>query len=892
MDSRIPFAEETEPGADLVPYCYDPELLARITERIDCALELYHHSLEQPLYLDSSTQTELRTFLRKSFGVLQQDNEGGDPILESGFEKLYAELLVNLGDDALTKALASRFDVSQSNQLSFPGSQLELDGVDVSGIAGFELYQLYRATQYYEMALDRFYALTPLIWQDITGADPFPYITQTTTTSYLNRVIRGSAQLSNAWSEIAQRYQSFNRPDLAKAVLERAYTRSYQESMILTEIMNEIAKIVSPAEVDQVALAIEQAQRRFRIGMLAMQDRHDRLSDGLTVFGFPADYIPFPALDEDDVNGFEVMMDRAMTSLDAAGEQEQRALDAGRDFDVDEADFQAELVDIRNTYRTELGALCGTFVADDGRVYPAIPEYAHLSEELATLDDPCGAQNGEIWLKLGDLDVARLDVTRVQQEIANVNERARIAEESVAAQCQLILEDVRTFLEHQNAVNGYQTTIDVLEFVGGTLDKALDFVDGITSRMNEVAGADGQVEISVTSGTFWTYAGVAAAHFASTTALEGVILDRQIQIRNRELEYETYNVGRECTYLTTELAFTLRETHLDMDLLELDALEALWNVQTEVALLESLENDRRRVMAEWKDAEQLAIDSTAALNDPNVRIFKNDAVLSADHAFERALRDAYRATKVFEYYTASSYPEQEQLYFARMVDGGDYNLRRYLADLDDAYFEFEDGRGNPDTRIARISLRDDVLRIPMVAEDGSGRPLTLEERVGLFRQRLADPSLLDANGWLTVGFNTDFGQLSPITYNHKILFIEVEMFGDTGGDPIGRVYLRQTGTGVVEDGNGDRSFFAFPRRTAVINPVLNGNRDYGQDSDGAIAGPNRSIFRSFRFRERPLVNTNWELVLNLVSEAVNEDINLGGLDDIEVHIFYTDFTND
>jgi hypothetical protein len=97
---------------------------------------------------------------------------------------------------------------------------------------------------------------------------------------------------------------------------------------------------------------------------------------------------------------------------------------------------------------------------------------------------------------------------------------------------------------------------------------------------------------------------------------------------------------------------------------------------------------------------------------------------------------------------------------------------------------------------------------------------------------------------------------------------------------------------VVEDGNGDCSFFAFPRRTAVINPVLNGNRDYGQDSDGAIAGPNRSIFRSFRFRERPLVNTNWELVLNLVSEAVNEDINLGGLDDIEVHIFYTDFTND
>ena len=46
------------------------------------------------------------------------------------------------------------------------------------------------------------------------------------------------------------------------------------------------------------------------------------------------------------------------------------------------------------------------------------------------------------------------------------------------------------------------------------------------------------------------------------------------------------------------------------------------------------------------------------------------------------------------------------------------------------------------------------------------------------------------------------------------------------------------------------------------------------------------------FRERPLVNTNWQLVFNQRTEMVNEDINLGGLDDIEVHIFYTDFTVD
>jgi len=76
----------------------------------------------------------------------------------------------------------------------------------------------------------------------------------------------------------------------------------------------------------------------------------------------------------------------------------------------------------------------------------------------------------------------------------------------------------------------------------------------------------------------------------------------------------------------------------------------------------------------------------------------------------------------------------------------------------------------------------------------------------------------------------------------------------------------------------------------VINPVVNGFRDFGQDSDGAITGPTRSIFRNYRFRERPLVNTNWELILNRRTEAANEDVNLDGLDDIKLYVFYTDFT--
>jgi hypothetical protein len=50
------------------------------------------------------------------------------------------------------------------------------------------------------------------------------------------------------------------------------------------------------------------------------------------------------------------------------------------------------------------------------------------------------------------------------------------------------------------------------------------------------------------------------------------------------------------------------------------------------------------------------------------------------------------------------------------------------------------------------------------------------------------------------------------------------------------------------------------------------------------------IYRSDRLRDRPYVNSNWEIVLNQVDELVNKDINLKGLTDIRLYIHYTDLT--
>ena len=69
-----------------------------------------------------------------------------------------------LGDDALTRAFASRFDLAEAAARVFPGAALEADGFDLAGPAGAEMHALYQATQYYGEALDRFYAMSPTLW--------------------------------------------------------------------------------------------------------------------------------------------------------------------------------------------------------------------------------------------------------------------------------------------------------------------------------------------------------------------------------------------------------------------------------------------------------------------------------------------------------------------------------------------------------------------------------------------------------------------------------------------------------------------------------------------------------------------------------------------------------
>ena len=169
------------------------------------------------------------------------------------------------------------------------------------------------------------------------------------------------------------------------------------------------------------------------------------------------------------------------------------------------------------------------------------------------------------------------------------------------------------------------------------------------------------------------------------------------------------------------------------------------------------------------------------------------------------------------------------------------------------------------------------MQIPYL--DDEGAPLSQGERIKRMRERLKDVALLDSSGYLTIPFGTQVAALSPLTRNHKIHHIEADIVGSDVGDTLGRVYVRQTGTGIIRTVEDTTEYYVFPERTGVVNTYFNGNRVFDPE-----------IYRNYRLRDRALANTLWEFVINQRDEEVNKDIDLQSLSDIRLLVYYNDFT--
>ena len=116
------------------------------------------------------------------------------------------------------------------------------------------MYSLYRAIQYYNYALEQFYMQAETIGKLIEddGSRPERVIGINTVVEYFNTLIRASSQKTRAGSAVAERYQSFNRADLARDILQRGYANAYSESVIFSRFMLSIVDELSPEDRPQL----------------------------------------------------------------------------------------------------------------------------------------------------------------------------------------------------------------------------------------------------------------------------------------------------------------------------------------------------------------------------------------------------------------------------------------------------------------------------------------------------------------------------------------------------------------------------------------------------------------------------------------------------------------
>jgi hypothetical protein len=932
--ATIGFApQECIENSGAIPYCYDPPAIEKIQDRINCALHIYTDSQYEGIIGSmGGSKLILKNYLEENFA--------------GGFEFLNAELLIMMGDEAYTDAFASRFDLAMSGNMSFEGSLFEPDGINLSGGAGLEMHNLYQAVQYYTMALDRFYSLSPAVWKSISGDPGDNFIGQEMISMYVARLVRASAQKSRAWSEIAKRYQNFNQPDLARTVIQRAYTSTYLELIVLRRMLMEIKSILPLADQAQVEMISGQTVLLYKAALLDMRTVYSEITDGINYFGYSPDYIPLPALDSGDNNAFEKILASAKRKIAVARDAEYKALNDSRTYDVDEAEFQAELVSIRNTYENELGELCGTFqyppepiyeigaqeilTADtevEYTIYPAIPKYAYLDDRLKLLGNPCGmTPNGTIYEAITQIEIEMTELRLIIQKMNNVEQEIEIEQDRVRDMCSETVAEAAEFCS--TTVDDANVAFDWCRggiglYVAGEAAKNVIDVGilaaeqvKVISEMSLDAGAELAEAMSCV-----IIAGVSCGTDCAGTVLTGSmkaqlkLIDLSIQVPANiiigglektkdiidqattiaEMTYECYaELGDveltcdlttadkkfECNYMKIDSEAKTKTLALSLIELSLDALKAQYRIQQAASAVQRLRNKADSMIAQQEEAEELSINIEAARNNPNVRIYKNDAIINADKYFYAALSEVYKATKVLEYYSSSSYEPLFTLFLIRMVTAGLYNLDNFLYDLEDAYWDFQEEYGNPDVRVAVLSLKDDILEIPRINIDG--RPLSEMERIEKLRAQLSDVTNLDDNGYFSIIFRTSFSDLSPLTRNHKILYIEAEIAGSDTGDDIGRIYLSQTGTGVVKRIDGEKSYYAFAERTAVIDTFFNGSRAGAFSTD--------EIYRSERLRDRPLLNTGWNLRLNQVDERVNQDINLDSVNDIRLYVYYTDFT--
>lgn len=879
------------------PYCYDAQEVEQLQQRMDCLEFLYNNS-QAYNKLNSTVRGVLKQTLTQAFSYRNTKLSTGTLYTELGFETLNAQLRVMLGDEAYVKALANRYNLASQTLIGFEGDKLEPNGVKLSGVLGAEMYQLYLSVHYYQSVLDRFYAQTGILASSFRSSST-AFLNGSSVTSYIRKLLLAATRKARSWSQIAQAYHKINRPDLAKLVLERAYVSSYIEQMVLTRLLHAMANVLDNKMLPALRNDIENIVVTYNAALLQMQDSYQKVQRKLDYFGFPSNYIPFLAVTgtaatHNTTNSFQLALEFAKQKLSAAKEKEDLALYSKRSFDTNTAQFQSELAKIQTSYNEQLIQICGELKDGEASV-PAIPRNAHLLPSESRAANPCGRVKGSLLFEAyTQLKKLALNVPQLAKQRENVLRKINDEKTRIRTTCNTQYELSKLVWKYRTSVKNLRMASaesnliqqSIMRSATGAIQLVLgheceELFGGAFKGFShcKFQGASILTQLMILASREYKVAKLSLAQLDTRDELQTM----QNQFAQRELNLACNICKGSCSDGVARISSQayLSRLALELQTFKLRAIGAQMNIRMAYGQIQSLLQQANRLIQEQEETISMLKQTVAAAQDPNQRIYKNDAVISAERTFNDALREAYRTTLIYEYYTGQSYARKSNLFLVRMISRGDINLETYMSRLEQAFRDFEENNGKPALRVAVVSLLDDIIKPPRT--DADGNVVGNQARVRTMRKALVNRANYNESGYLSFSFSLSVNKeskfVSPLTFNHKIAFVEAEIEVSSAVDEIGRIYLRQSGTGVVRNKDDSFTYYSLPQRTAVINTFFNGFK--GFDS---------STYQNYRLADRPLGNTQWELIFNQASETSNQDIDLSAITDIRLYIYYKDFS--
>ena len=316
----------------------------------------------------------------------------------------------------------------------------------------------------------------------------------------------------------------------------------------------------------------------------------------------------------------------------------------------------------KNSYENQLVALCGSVKDGSGQSKPAVPKYIQHFKGKQKVDNPCGlTQSGQLYNSYQQLGKFQIRVRSAQQTFKNTVAQIEAEKFRIQNYCKKKFELADITWEHRKKVHKLNQQI-------GWIRYGMDAVSRTVQNMGTAFSLwkCGLTECPSAAIAFGFFTGISVVSEAMLGGMQAATIDKQNEIAEQSRKFEQRQMTISCdSDGTARVDSMVRVLQLRNQLLviELETLQMRYDVSLALSQIKGIQDKVIRIIAQQEQVTQQAINIQAARNDPNIRIYQNDAIIAAEYTFNLAMQAAYETTLVYEYYTGSSYRDKNKLFF-------------------------------------------------------------------------------------------------------------------------------------------------------------------------------------------------------------------------------------